>query len=466
VAVTELVGLAIGFTVFALGVGAILAWVLRRRSAERLLLVFGIWCVLYGVRLILQQTSVQAGLGGSPILWSYCNAFITYAINVPGGLFFEALIGPGWKQTIRRVWQVQAAYAVAAIVIEIAAKRPYAAMGANRPLVLVGLLVAIVNIFLFRDRLSRLFKTPAIAAAAFALVLFVANENLNRPIAPAINLEPVGVAIFVIALAYGVVGMTVRNEAQYLAIQRELDTARQIQTTLLPREAPKISGLDVAVQYVPMAAVAGDLYDFVRLGPSQLGILIADVSGHGVPAALVASMVKLAFSTQADQAHDPAVVLTAMNRALSRQLERSFVTAIYAVIDSERRTITHANAGHPPPVIARANRSIEDISGHGMMLGFTDDATYANVETRLDPGDLVFLYTDGVTEARNRSGEFLDRQHVSLWLEPTPMDAARITRTILDDLTRWRGDRSFEDDVTFVIARFDPTDTARSTRLF
>src|SRR5262249_7863958 len=141
-------------------------------------------------------------------------------------------------------------------------------------------------------------------------------------------------------------------------------------------------------------AVAGDLYDFVRLGPSRLGILVADVSGHGVPAALVASMVKLAFSTQAHQAHDPAVVLTAMNRALARQLGRSFGTAIYAVIDTDRRTITHANAGHPPPMIARVHQPIEDIGGHGMMLGFTDDATYANTETRLETGDLVFLYTD------------------------------------------------------------------------
>jgi phosphoserine phosphatase RsbU/P len=299
---------------------------------------------------------------------------------------------------------VQAAYAVAAMVIDIAAKRPNVAMGPNRPLVLVGLLIAIVNVFLYRDRLSRLFTTPAIVTAAFALLFFVANENLNRPFAPAINLEPVGVAIFVISLAYGVVGMTVRNEAQYLAIQRELDTARQIQTTLLPREAPKISGLDVAVQYVPMAAVAGDLYDFVRLGPSRLGILIADVSGHGVPAALVASMVKLAFSTQADQAHDPAVVLTAMNRALSRQLERSFVTAIYAVIDTDRRTITHANAGHPAPMIGRANRSIEEIGEHGMMLGFTDDASYTNAETRLDAGDVVFLYTDRHRGAKSCRG--------------------------------------------------------------
>jgi phosphoserine phosphatase RsbU/P len=455
VAINELLGLAIGCMLFALGVGAISAWLLRRRSAERLLLVFGVWCVLYGVRLILEQPAVQTSLGGSHTMWAYTRAFITYAINVPGGLFFEALIGPGWKKSIRRIWQMQALYAAAAIVIDSVTKHPYAAMRPNRPIVLVGLIVAVVNVFLYRARLSRLFTMPAIAVAALALVFFVANENLGRPLWPAINLEPVGVAIFVTSLAYGVVGIALRNEAQYLAIQRELDTARQIQTTLLPREAPKVRGLDVAVQYVPMTAVAGDLYDFVDLGPSRLGILVADVSGHGVPAALVASMVKLAFSTQADYAHDPAGVLTAMNRALSRQLERSFVTAIYAVIDTDRRTITHANAGHPPLMIARANRNIEEIDAHGVMLGFTAEATYTNSETALDPGDVIFLYTDGVTEARNRAGEFLDRQHVSLWLEPTRTGAARITRAILDDLARWRGDRSFEDDITFVIARFD-----------
>jgi serine phosphatase RsbU (regulator of sigma subunit) len=180
---------------------------------------------------------------------------------------------------------------------------------------------------------------------------------------------------------------------------------------------------------------------------------VADVSGHGVPAALVASMVKLAFSTQNDHADNPAAVLTAMNRVLARQLTHSFVTAAYAVVDSGRGTLTVANAGHPAVMIARRNRTIEEIDDHGLMLGFMPDVCYTNVETRLAEGDVIFLYTDGVTETRNPAGEFFDRDNVKRWFESNDCDAARLADSALRDLTRWRGDTAFEDDLTFIVAR-------------
>jgi serine phosphatase RsbU (regulator of sigma subunit) len=250
-------------------------------------------------------------------------------------------------------------------------------------------------------------KSPtrsSIAIGAIGLVLFVVNENLRRPIVPAINLEPVGVFVFVLCLGYGVAASVFRNEAELVAVQRELETARQIQMALLPRELPQVRRLDLAVFYLPMTAVAGDLYDFAVLGPAQVGILVADVSGHGIPAALVASMVKLAFSAQAEQAHDPARVLTAMNRILYGHMERTFVTAIYAVIDSDSRTITFANAGHPPLLIGRDNNYVEESREHGCLLGFLPDAPYTNERLELQPGDCVLLYTDGVPETRNPSG--------------------------------------------------------------
>jgi serine phosphatase RsbU (regulator of sigma subunit) len=211
----------------------------------------------------------------------------------------------------------------------------------------------------------------------------------------------------------------------------------------------------MAVRYVPMTAVAGDLYDFANLGPSGVGMLVADVSGHGVPAALVASMVKLAFSTQVDKAHDPAQVLTGMNRSLCGQLEQGFVTAIYVVVDMERRTITVANAGHPPLMIGRSDGSIEEVHEHGLMLGFTDEASYANTEIDLRDGDLILLYTDGVTEARNAAGEFFDGERVQRWLRSAGSDDVRqFADGALRDLNHWCGQASFDDDVTFVAARF------------
>lgn len=453
--VIELVGGAIGCTLLALGCASIVAWNLRRRSSDRLLLYFGIWCCLYGIRLFGQQSFIRTTIGGAPQLWTYLIVFVTYTINVPGGLFFEGLVGPGWKMSIRRVWQIQAVYAIAAITIDLTLRRPGAAMGPNNWLVLGGIIVALANLWLYRDRLSPFVKSRVVAIGAIVLVLFVVNENLHRPIAPSFSLEPVGVFIFILCLAYGVVGSVFRKEAELVAVQRELETARGIQAALLPREVPQIQSLDLAVRYVPMTAVAGDLYDFAVLGPTRVGVLVADVSGHGIPAALVASMVKLAFSAQADEAHDPARLLTGMNRILCNHMDRTFVTAIYAVIDSERGSITFANAGHPPMLLGRHSSRVEQSDEHGCMLGFFPDAPYTNARLDLQRGDRVLLYTDGVPEAQNSKGEFLDRERLSGWLASANGEGSdRFADSVLRQLSQWRGSTAFDDDVTFVVVRF------------
>ena len=453
-AITELIGIAIGCTLLALGGTSIGAWSIRRRQAERLLLLFGIWCVLYGVRLVALQPVVHISIGGSSRAWAYVIAFITYGINVPTSLFFETLVGSGWMQSLRRLRQLQVVYAVGAIAVSLIMRDPLAAMPLNNPLVLTSLAIQTVSVWWFRARLGRLFTTKILVVGGMGLLLAVANENLGRLVFPDVNLEPLGVLVFVLALGQGVIGRVVRGEAELLAVQRELETARKIQQSLLPREAPRAHGLDVAVRFVPMSAVAGDLYDFVALGPSRIGILVADVSGHGVPAALVAAMVKLAFA-EAERTDDPASVLTTVNRALCRQLEHGFVTALYAVIDAEHSTVTVANAGHPPLLIGSSRRSVVEVHEHGLMLGVMPDASYQNAEVALQDGDRILLYTDGVLEAQNASGEFFDGERVASWLmSDDAADATRFGDRALAELHQWRGHRPFEDDVTFVIAHF------------
>jgi sigma-B regulation protein RsbU (phosphoserine phosphatase) len=451
--VTELAGIAIACTLLALGAASTVAGAFRRRAADRLLLTFGSWCLLYGIRLAAQQPAIDRTIGGSSVAWAYVITSITYLINVPSGWFFEILIGPGWKQSVRRLWQLQAAYAVIAIAVDATVGQPGAAMAPNRPIVLAWLVVVVVNVVLYRRRLTRPFRTPIIAIGAAVLAFAVLNENLGRPVAPAVDLEPIGVLVFLAALGYGVVVNVFQSEAQLAAVQRELETASEIQRSLLPPALPTIDRLGMAVEYVPMASVAGDLYDFVRLAPTRLGVLVADVSGHGVPAALVASMVKLAFATQAESADDPALVLAGMNRVLARQLDRSFVTALYAVIDTERARVTVANAGHPPLLIGRASGILEEVTEHGMMMGFAPETSYRNAEVGLQPGDLMLLYTDGVTEVQNRLGEFFDVARVKQWLLTAGRrDPEAIRRLAFDELTRWRGGAGFEDDVTLVVA--------------
>jgi serine phosphatase RsbU (regulator of sigma subunit) len=260
--------------------------------------------------------------------------------------------------------------------------------------------------------------------------------------------------VFVLCLGYALGRSLVRAETEFAGVQRELETARRIQSSLLPRRIPEQSGLDIAVRFVPMTAVAGDIYDVVRIGPFSTGILVADVSGHGVPAALVASMVKVAFSAQADHADDPAEVLGAMNQVLCRHLEHAYVTAVYAVVNTDRQTVTIASAGHPPALLHRDHQTSSLERNGGVMLGVFPDAKYTNTEVApFGAGDRLLLYSDGILEARDRAGRFFDGDRVARWLSDIEHTSAeQLADAAFSELTQWTGG-GFDDDVTFVIAR-------------
>jgi sigma-B regulation protein RsbU (phosphoserine phosphatase) len=168
---------------------------------------------------------------------------------------------------------------------------------------------------------------------------------------------------------------------QLQAIQCEMDTARQIQLSILPREIPAIKGLDIAAHYIPMASVAGDFYDFIRIDEHRIGILVADVSGHGMPAALISSMLKIALDGQTGCALEPARVLAGLNRALCGKFQGHFVTAVYVVVDTERQSLLYAGAGHPPLVIMdHSAEEARDFVENGLFLGAFPEATYTSIE--------------------------------------------------------------------------------------
>ena len=179
-------------------------------------------------------------------------------------------------------------------------------------------------------------------------------------------------------------GIREQLASQLLTIQNEMETARQIQLSILPREIPAIGGLEIVARYIPMTAVAGDFYDFIIVDERHLGILVADVSGHGMPAALIASMLKVALSAQEPHAADPAQVLLGLNRALCGKFQHHYVTAAYVFVDMEKRTLTYAGAGHPP-LLMWGGRSpgVRDLTENGLFLGKFDFATYSSVEVPL-----------------------------------------------------------------------------------
>ncbi|MGH9159802.1 MAG: PP2C family protein-serine/threonine phosphatase [Vicinamibacteraceae bacterium] len=449
----ELVVTLTGGTFLALGSMSAFTATLRLQRGAITLLTFGLFCLLYGVRLLAEQSQVQAAIGVTKLQATWVSAWVTYAINVPFTLFLQSVIGRGWRDSMRWAALVMTVFAVSAIVTELVLQRPFAATRLNSALILTALALAVGNVwYARRTRGARtLLADPIVLAGGAIFFLFIINENL---VYPGTDVEFVGWLAFVLCLGYVIARSVFREQAELAGVQRELETARRIQASLLPRHVPTHAGLDVAARYVPAAAVAGDIYDVVTIDASRLGVLVADVSGHGIPAALVASMVKLAFSAQADQANDPARVLTAMNQVLCRHLEHSYVTAIYAVVDTEGRTITIANAGHPPALLHRRGAAaVEAQQEHGLMLGLFPDAQYANSYIEhFTIGDRLLLYSDGVSEARNRAGQFFDGERVEQWLPRIERtDADRFAEAALGELIAWIGSGKFEDDVTFVI---------------
>jgi sigma-B regulation protein RsbU (phosphoserine phosphatase) len=190
---------------------------------------------------------------------------------------------------------------------------------------------------------------------------------------------------------------------QLLEINSELEMAREIQLSILPHEIPKIRGLEIAARYLAMSSVAGDFYDFIVVDEKHLGILIADVSGHGLPAALIASMLKGALAAQSQHAFDPPRVLSGLNRSLCGRFKHHFVTAAYVFVDMEKNYINYAGAGHPPLLLWRASAgSASEVLQNGLLLGFLTEAAYPAVEFPVEPGDKVVLYTDGIVETRSR----------------------------------------------------------------
>jgi len=275
----------------------------------------------------------------------------------------------------------------------------------------------------------------------------VLNEHFHVGRLPfGLATEPVGFLIYISAIVFTLMRHAVRTQMRVAAVDGELAAARQIQMSILPKSPPAIRGLDVAALYAPASEVAGDFYDFAPIDGDRVGILVADVSGHGVPAALVASMLKVAFAGHAELAAQPARLLEEFNRFFCGKLERQFITASYAVIHATTGDVTLASAGHPPPLIVRGNRTIEEIAADGVVLGRFGGARFGEKSTRLASADAIVMYTDGVPEALNA--------HDEMWGEERFRESlgsgANIQR-VLDGVRSWSG--MLRDDVTLVVAR-------------
>jgi phosphoserine phosphatase RsbU/P len=201
----------------------------------------------------------------------------------------------------------------------------------------------------------------------------------------------------------GTQNLVLRNQlgAALASLDRELQVVGEIQRSLLPHELPGIDGFDLAAHYVTSARAGGDYYDFFPLDQGRWGIFIADVSGHGTPAAVLMAITHAIAHSRPGTHTPPAALLTYLNAQLAQSYTRAgtFVTAFYAVLDPSARTLTYSTAGHNPPRLARGPEVLSLDRAGSLPLGILGEQVYTQASLGLHRGDLLLLYTDGITEA-------------------------------------------------------------------
>ena len=250
-----------------------------------------------------------------------------------------------------------------------------------------------------------------------------------------------------VELQHSVERSTVRLEMQ----DKDLERAREIQQSLLPRVIPQIPGFEVAGAWQPARTVSGDYYDVLRLSDHKLGICIADVVGKGVSAALLMANVQAAVRAFARDSESPAQVCCKVNRLLCDNIAAGkFVTFLYGVLDGNTRTFRHCNAGHPYPILL-SDGSVQTLEVGGAVLGVFPDWIYEDSTVELRTGDRLFLFTDGITEAFNTNGQEFEEARIAAFAKSNSMLTAKeLNNRLLAQVSAFCS-AQFQDDATLLV---------------
>ncbi|MGA2435217.1 MAG: PP2C family protein-serine/threonine phosphatase [Bryobacteraceae bacterium] len=455
--VTDIVA---GTIFLSIGAAACAIAAIRWRSGARILVWWGIWSGMYGVQTLIRTPAVLPVLPDAlKHAAPYAGTAIGYLILVAALLAWRELsLGP-----LRFVLQLGI---IAASAVAVAGMAAFVLTGSDEIWTLCNSLLALFAVLalltaVMVPRFARKFLVlpdRGILAAGTLIFAFEALcSNLSGvllhyrvpPIADSLSF-----AALLLSLGYVALETMFGNERRLLSIETELETARQIQSSILPASVPENKNIRIAASYHPMTAVAGDFYQFVQIDENHLGILVADVSGHGIPAALIASMIKVAMQSVAAFAHDPAQVLGGLNRILSSEARGQLTSAAYVWIDTENRTALYSAAGHPPLLCWRNGRDeLQRIESNGLLFGIKPDAEYPVCTVPVEPGDRLLLYTDGITEPENAAGEaFGDWQLERVVRENRLQPASELSRQLLSEIRKWRpASVSQQDDITLII---------------
>jgi len=238
-------------------------------------------------------------------------------------------------------------------------------------------------------------------------------------------------------------------------MERENEQAAEIQNRILPVAAPEIPGLELAGHNEPCLTVGGDYYDYIKYRDGRVAVVLGDVAGKGMSAALLMSNLQPRVQMLAEEELDLGTLMSRLDRSLADHCPSNrFITLFFGLIEPTTGKLTYCNAGHNPPLLVRASGKVDTLPAIGTVLGILPDLGYEQQEARLEPGDLLALFSDGVTETANtKDEEFGEDRLADLLKERREDPAASIVKGVIQALDEFSGPAPAADDVTLVIAR-------------
>ncbi len=238
-------------------------------------------------------------------------------------------------------------------------------------------------------------------------------------------------------------------------LEEELSIAKRIQRSFLPREEPQLYGFDISGINIPSEKVGGDYYDFIPIIENQMGIAIGDVSGKGIPAALIMASFRASLIAEIRNNYAIRSIMFKVNNLLFESTESDvFVTAVYGVLDTKNKIFTFTNAGHNAPIFRHADGRMEYLIEGGVVLGMFEDSKYEERPLGISPGDIMVFYTDGVTEAKNeKEEEFGTKRLKQVINDSHHLSASQIQENIYKAVKDFTGGPQMADDLTMIIVK-------------
>lgn len=453
----QLTNIMFGSVFLFIGLAACAFAAIRRGGGVRLFAWLGIWSAIRGARLLAESPSVVAVL---PHWLQVCVPFVWTATMY---LVLPVAVLAWLELTIGKVRPFLKTVIVFGFLTGIAGIGLFAVTGSKNGLMIYSDLLAIAALLVLVvvvsvPRLSRKFLVLPNRAVVVVGTLVFAFEGLHFNLADTFHYKTTEItgslafAVLLFSFGYVAAQMVLANEHRLLSIDSELAVAREIQASILPDSSPALKDLRVAAAYRPMTAVAGDFYEFISVDANRVGFLVADVTGHGVPAALIASMVKVAMQSVISCANDPSEVLRGLNRVLCTQLRSQLVSAAYLWVDTANRKARYSAAGHPPLLLWREGK-LERVESNGLLLGVFPDSDYPLFDIPIQLGDRFLLYTDGVIEPEDSNGKsFGDHRLEQVVRDNGSRAPAELLDQLLAEIHRWQpASAAQHDDITLIV---------------